>query len=133
MKLTTQRLKKLIREEIDLLKESKKIAITPEQLEHLLKIASTGPKGYKQAQELALMFTGVDQDKIDAAGAQDFKTREQMFALPYGKRPKAAIEFEIDKFTKLLEKERAKKNPDIRQIHIYEDYLDGLEEELLED
>ena len=41
--------------------------------------------------------------------------------------------YEIDKFTKLLEKEHAKKNPNIRQIHIYEDYLDGLEEELLED
>ena len=53
-----------------------------------------------------------------------------MFALPYGKRPKAAIKFEIDKFTKLLEKERAKKNPDIRQIHEYENYLEGLEEEL---
>lgn len=132
MKLTSQTLKKLIREEIDRLNESKKLSITPEQLDKLLKIASTGPEGYKQAQELALMFDGVDQDKIDAAGAQDFKTREYMFSLPYGKRPKAAIEFEIDKFTKLIEEELAKKNPDYRQIHIYEDYLDGLEEELLE-
>lgn len=132
MKLTTQTLKKIIREEIGLLKESQKMSITPEQLDKLLKIASTGPEGYKQAKELALMFNDVDQDKIDAAGAQDFKTREEMFALPYGKRPKAAIEFEIDKFTKLLEKLRAEENPDYRKIHEYEDYLDGLEEELLE-
>ena len=97
MKLTAQRLKKLIREEIEHLKESQKMSITPEQLDKLLKIASTGPEGYKQAQELALMFDGVDQDKIDAAGAQDFKTREKMFAMPYGKKPKAAIEYEIDK------------------------------------
>ena len=132
MKITTHTLKKIIREEIEHLNESKKMSITPEQLDKLLKIASTGPEGYKQAQELALMFDGVDQDKIDAAGAQDFKTREQMFALPYGKRPKAAIEYEIDKFTKLLEKERAKENPNYQQIHEYEDYLEGLEEELLE-
>ena len=132
MKLTTQRLKKLIREEMGLLKESQKMSISPEQLDKLLKIASTGPEGYRQAQELALMFDGVDQDKIDAAGAQDFKTREYMFSLPYGKRPKAAIKFEIDKFTKLLEKERAKENPNYQQIHEYEDYLEGLEEELLE-
>ena len=132
MKLTTQTLKKIIREEIGLLKESQKMSISPDQLDKLLKIASTGPEGYKQAKELALMFDGVDQDKIDAAGAQDFKTREQMFAMPYGKRPKAAIEYEIDKFTKLLEKERAKENPNYQQIHEYEDYLEGLEEELLE-
>ena len=127
MKLTTQRLKKLIREEIEHLKESQKMSITPEQLDKLLKIASTGPEGYKQAQELALMFDGVDQDKIDAAGAQDFKTREKMFAMPYGKKPKAAIEYEIDK---TIEDIKNAKTP--REKHILEDYLDSLEEELLE-
>lgn len=127
MRLTTKRLKNLIREEIDHLNESKKMSITPEQLDKLLKIASTGPEGYKQAQELALMFTGVDQDKIDAAGAQDFKTREQMFALPYGKKPRAAIEFEIEK---TIEDIKNAKTP--REKHILEDYLEGLEEELLE-
>ena len=133
MKLTTQTLKSIIREEIELLKESQKMSITPEQLDKLLKIASTGPEGYKQAQELALMFDGVDQDKIDTAAAENWDTRVQMFSLPYGKRPKAAIRFEIDKTRKLIEKELAKKNPDYQQIHIYEDYLDGLEEEDLED
>jgi hypothetical protein len=127
MKITTQRLKKLIREELEHLKESQKMSITPEQLDKLLKIASTGPEGYKQAKELALMFDGVDQDKIDAAGAQDFKTREQMFAMPYGKRPKAAIEYEIDK---TIEDIKNAKTP--REKHVLEDYLDGLEEELLE-
>ena len=127
MKLTTQRLKKLIREELEHLKESQKMSITPEQLDKLLKIASTGPEGYKQAKELALMFDGVDQDKIDVAGAQDFKTREQMFAMPYGKRPKAAIEYEIEK---TIEDIKNAKTP--REKHILEDYLEGLEEELLE-
>lgn len=127
MKLTTQTLKKIIREEIGLLKESQKMSISPEQLDKLLKIASTGPEGYKQAKELALMFDGVDQDKIDAAGAQDFKTREQMFAMPYGKRPKAAIEYEIDK---TIEDIKNAKTP--REKHVLEDYLEGLEEELLE-
>ena len=133
MKLTTETLKSIIREEIELLKESEepeKIVMTPEYLEKLLKIASTGLEGYKHALELALQFKDVDYDKIETAAAPDFKTREYMFSLPYGKRPKAAIKFEIDKFTKLLEKERAKKNPDIRQIHEYENYLEGLEEEL---
>ena len=127
MKLTPQTLKKLVREEIEHLRESKKMSITPEKLDKLLKIASTGPEGYKQAQELALMFDGVDQDKIDAAGAQDFKTREQMFAMPYGKRPKAAIEYEIEK---TIEDIKNAKTP--REKHVLEDYLDGLEEELLE-
>ena len=125
MKITAQKIKKLIREEIHLLKESKKIAITPEQLEHLLKIASTGPKGYKQAQELVLMFTGVDQDKIDAAAAEDFETRKEMFALPYGKRPKAAIQFEIQKT-----REDIKNSTNQREIYELEQYLEGLEEEL---
>lgn len=127
MKLTTQRLKKLIREELKNLNESKKMSISPERLDKLLKIASTGPEGYKQAQELALLFDNVDQDKIDAAGAGDFETRKQMFALPYGQRPKAAIEFEIEK---TIEDIKNAKTP--REKHVLEDYLEGLEEELLE-
>jgi hypothetical protein len=130
MKLTTQRLKKLIREEIELLKESEepeKIAMTPEYLEKLLKIASGGLEGYKHALELALQFKDVDYDKIEAAAAPDFKTREYMFTLPYGKRPKAAIEYEIEK---TIEDIKNAKTP--REKHILEDLLDSLEEELLE-
>lgn len=125
MKLTTQRLKKLIHEELGLLKESQKMPISPERLDKLLKIASTGPEGYKQAQELALVFSGVDQDKIDAAAAVDFETRKQMFALPYGQRPKAAIEFEINK---TIEDIKNAKTP--REKYVLEQYLEGLEEEL---
>lgn len=135
MKLTTQTLKSIIREEIELLKESEepeKITMTPEYLEKLLKIASTGLEGYKHALELALQFKDVDYDKIETAAAPDFKTREYMFSLPYGKRPKAAIEFEIEKTIEDIKKLRAEENPDYRKIHEYEDYLDGLEEELLE-
>lgn len=132
MKLTSQRLKKIIREEIGLLKESQKMSISPEQLDKLLKIASTGPEGYKQAKELALMFDGVDQDKIDAAGAQDFKTREEMFALPYLQVPKAAIRVEIDETIQFIKNERAKENPSYQTIHEYEDYLDGLYEQLVD-
>ena len=132
MKLAIQTLKKIIREEIDHLNESKKMPITPERLDKLLKIASTGPEGYRQAQELALMFDGVDQDKIDAAAAVDFETRKQMFALPYLQVPKAAIRVEIDETIKFIKNERAKENPSHQTIHEYEDYLDGLYEQLVD-
>jgi hypothetical protein len=120
MKLTPQRLKNLIRKELKYLNESS------DHLEKLRTIARTGPEGYKQAQELARSL-GIDNEEIVAAAAEDFETRKQMFALPYGQRPKAAIEYEIDK---TIEDIKNAKTP--REKHILEDYLEGLEEELLE-
>ena len=125
MKLTTQRLKRLIREEIKYLNESKTLSITPEQLDNLLVIASTGPEGYKQAQELALLYDNVDQDNIDAAAAEHPETRKHMFALPYGSRPAAALEYEIKKT-----EEQIKNSTNEREIYELRQYLEGLEEEL---
>ena len=48
-----------------------------------------------------------------------------MFALPYGKRPKAALEAEIKKT-----REDIKNSTNQREIYELEQYLEGLEEEL---
>jgi len=118
MKLTAQRLKKLIREEIVRINES------PKQIEKLRTIASSGPEGYKQAQELAITL-GIDKEEIISAAAEHEETRKQMFSLPYGERPAAAIEYEIKKTI-----EQIKNSTDEREKYVLEQYLEGLEEEL---
>ena len=68
---------------------------------------------------------GIDKEELVAAAAEDFETRKQMFALPYGSRPAAALEYEIKKT-----EEQIKNSTNEREIYELRQYLEGLEEEL---
>ena len=118
MKLTIKTVKKLIREEIKQLNESS------DHLEKLRTIARTGPEGYRQAQELASALK-IDKEEYIAAAAEHPETRKEMFALPYGSRPAAALEYEIKKT-----EEQIKNSTNEREIYELRQYLEGLEEEL---
>ena len=118
MKLTNQRLKNLIRKELKRLNESS------DHLEKLRTIARTSPEGYRQAQELASSLK-IDKEEYIAAAAEHPETRKEMFALPYGSRPVAALEYEIKKT-----EEQIKNSTDEREKYELQQYLEGLEEEL---
>jgi len=105
MKLTAQRLKKLIRESID-------------NMNKLKDLVKSGEKGRNMAFELApeMGISREEVEKMDAPWA---------FELPYGQRPRWALRQEIDKFEQILQN-----STDANEQREIEQYLEGLEEEL---
>ena len=105
VKLTTQRLKKLIRESMD-------------NMNKLKDLVKSGEKGRNMAFELApeMGISREEVEKMDAPWA---------FELPYGHRPRWALRQEIDKFEQILQN-----STDANEQREIEQYLEGLEEEL---
>ena len=101
MKLTTQRLKKLIRESMD-------------NMNKLRKMVASGEEGYNMALEIAPEM-GIPKEEVE----------KMPFELPYGQRPRWALRQEIEAQKKELEH-----TTDEKQRREIEQYLEGLEEEL---
>ena len=100
MKLTTARLKKLIRESIDNMNKLKELVKSEE--------------GYNMALELASGM-GISKEEVE----------KMPFELPYGQRPKWALRKEIEKFEEMLQN-----STDVNEQREIEQHLEGLEEEL---
>ena len=101
MKLTTQRLKKLIREAMD-------------NMSKIRKMVMSGEEGYNQAL-MAAAPLGIPKEEVEKI----------VFELPYGQRPKWALRLEIKKV-----QEDIKNSTNEREKYELQQYLEGLEEEL---
>ena len=104
MKLTTQRLKKLIRESMD-------------NMDKLKKMVASGEEGRNMAIELvaAKPEMGISKEEVE----------KMPFELPYGQRPKWALRREIEKFEEMLQN-----STDVNKQREIEQHLEGLKEEL---
>jgi len=101
MKLTTRRLKKLIRESMD-------------NMNKLKDLVKSGEEGYNMALMLAPEM-GISREEVEKIP----------FEMPYGQRPRWALRQEIEKFEKILQN-----STDVNEQREIEQYLEGLEEEL---
>ena len=101
MKLTTQRLKKLIRESMD-------------NMNKLKELVKSGEEGYNMALELAPEM-GIPREEVEKIP----------FELPYGQRPRWALRQEMNRFQEMLQN-----TTDEIQRREIEDYIEGLKEEL---
>ena len=104
MKLTTQRLKKLIRESMD-------------NMDKLKKMVASGEEGRNMAIELvaAKPEMGISKEEVE----------KMPFQLPYGQRPAWALRQEMNRFHEMLQN-----TTDETQRREIEDYIEGLKEEL---
>jgi len=101
MKLTAQRLKKLIRESMD-------------NMNKLKELVKSGEEGYNMALELAPEM-GVPKEEVE----------KMPWELPYGQRPHWALRKEMNRFQEMLQN-----TTDETQRREIEDYIEGLKEEL---
>jgi hypothetical protein len=108
MKLTTQRLKKLIRESMD-------------NMDKLKKMVASGEEGRNMAIELvaAKPEMGISKEEVEKMDAP------WAFELPYGQRPAWALRQEMNRFHEMLQN-----TTDETQRREIEDYIEGLKEEL---
>ena len=101
MKLTAQRLKKLIRESMD-------------NMNKLKELVKSGEEGYNMALELAAGMK-IPKEEVE----------KMPWELPYGQRPHWALRQEMNRFQEMLQN-----TTDETQRREIEDYIEGLKEEL---
>ena len=103
MKLTTQRLKKLIRESMDNMNKIKELVKSEEGYNMAIELVAGKPE------------MGISKEEVE----------RMPFELPYGQRPKWALRREIEKFEEMLQN-----STDVNKQREIEQHLEGLKEEL---